>query len=110
MSQRSTVMNSVTQLGETIKKGLKEQADRAGVSTGLIQRVREFTGSTFAQTMILGQLQEGQIGMSDLAVFAKHVGVNVSYQAIHKRLTSKTAAFFQELLSAAFTQVVAADP
>jgi hypothetical protein len=71
--------------------------------------VREFTGSTFAQTLVLGLLQEGQIAMSDVAAFAKHAGVNVSAQAIHKRFNKKTALFFQELLNAAFTQVVTAD-
>jgi hypothetical protein len=103
-------MSSVTQLGEAIKHVLKDQAERAGVSTGLIKRVRDFTGSTFAQTIIMGQMQEGHISMSDLAVFAKHVRVNVSPQAIDKRFNEKTVSFFQELLSAAFTQVVAADP
>jgi hypothetical protein len=88
---------------------LQDQANRAGVSTGLIKRVREFTGATFAQTMILGQMQEGEIAMSDLASFARQVGVNVSAQAIDKRFTEKTATFFQELLNASFTQVVTAD-
>jgi len=60
--------------------------------------------------MILGQMQVGEIAMSDLASFAKQVRVNVSAQAIDKRLTEKTAQFFQELLNATFTQVVAADP
>jgi hypothetical protein len=48
--------------------------------------------------------------MSDLASFARQVGVNVSAQAIDKRLTEKTATFFAELLNATFTEVVAADP
>jgi len=101
---------SVPQLAEAIKSVLQSHANRAGVATGFIQRVREFTGATFAQTMILGQIQEGEIAMSDLASFARQVGVNVSAQAIDKRFTEKTALFFQELLNAAFTQVVTADP
>ncbi len=48
--------------------------------------------------------------MSDLSTFARNAGVNVSTQAIDKRFTKKTATFFQELLNATFTQVVAADP
>ena len=55
-------------------------------------------------------MQEGQIAMSDLASFAGRIGVDVSAQSINKRFTSKTADFFQNLLNAAFTQVVAADP
>ena len=47
-------MNSVTQLGKAIKSVLQDYANQAGVATGFIQRVREFTGATFAQTMILG--------------------------------------------------------
>ncbi len=103
-------MNSVTHLGKAIKSVLQDYANQAGVSTGFIQRVREFTGATFAQTVVLGQMQEGEIAMSDLSTFARNAGVNVSAQAIDKRFTKKTATFFQELLNAAFTQVVAADP
>ena len=89
------MVNSVTQLVKAIKSVLQVHANQAGVSTGLIKRVREFTGATFAQTMILGQMQEGEIAMSDLASFAKQVGVNVSAQAIDKRFTEKAALFFQ---------------
>src|SRR5215469_18456448 len=110
MSQRSRMMNSVTHLGKAIQSVLQGHANRAGVSTGVIKRVREFTGAKFAQTMILGQMQEGQIALSDLASFARQVGVNVSAQAIDKRFTKKTAIFFAELLNATFTQVVVADP
>src|SRR5437660_11322303 len=95
MSQRSMMKTSVSQLAEAIKSVLHNHADQAGVATGFIQRVREFTGATFAQTMILGQMQEGEIAMSDLATFARQVGVNVSAQAIDKRFTQKTATFFK---------------
>lgn len=101
--------SSVSQLAEAIKSVLQDHAGRAGRATGFIERVRAFTGETFAQTMILGQTQEGEIAMSDLASFARQVGVNVSAQAIDKRFTEKTALFFKELLNTAFTQVVAAD-
>jgi hypothetical protein len=47
--------SSVAQLAKAIKKVLQDFADQAGVATGFIKRVREFKGSTFAQTMILGQ-------------------------------------------------------
>ena len=103
-------MNSVTQLVKAIKSVLQDHANRSGVSTGLIKRVREFTGATFAQTVVLGQMQEGEIAMSDLASFARQVGVNVSAQAIDKCFTENTAIFFAELLNATFTQVVTADP
>jgi Transposase DDE domain len=102
--------SSVSQLAKAIKSVFQSHADQAGVATGFIQRKREFTGATFAQTIILGQMQEGEIALSDLAQFARQVKVNVSAQAIDKRFNEKTALFFQELFNAACTQVVAADP
>ncbi len=103
-------MTSVPQLGEIIKRVLQEEADKAGETTGFIKRVRAFTGATFAQTMILGQMQLGEVSLSDLAQFARYMKVNVSSQAIDKRFDEKAVAFFAEVLNAAFTQVVAADP
>ena len=103
-------MTSIPQLGEITKKVLQETADQAGKTTGFIKRVREFTGASFAQTMILGQMQLGEVSLSDLTQFARHMKVNVSSQAIDKRFNEATVSFFQEVLNAAFTQVVAADP
>ena len=62
-------MTSIPQLGEIIKRVLQEEADKAGKTTGFIKRVREFSGATFAQTMILGQMQLGEVSLSDLAQF-----------------------------------------
>ena len=46
--------NSVPHLAQAIKSVLQDHANQAGVATGFIQRVREFTGATFAQTVVLG--------------------------------------------------------
>jgi hypothetical protein len=54
------MVNSVTQLGKALQSVLQIHANRAGVSTGLIKRVREFTGATFAQTVILGHRPRGR--------------------------------------------------
>jgi len=103
-------MSSIAQVGEVIKKVLQETADQAGKTTGFIKRVRAFTGATFAQTMILGQMQLGEVSLSDLAQFARKMNVSVSAQAIDQRFNEATVAFFEHILNATFTQVVAADP
>ncbi len=103
-------MSSIPQLVEAIKKVLQEEAEQAGKKTGFIKRVRAFRGATFAQTMILGQMQLGDVSLSDLAQFARYMKVDVSPQAIDQRFDEKTVTFFEEVLNAAFTQVVAADP
>lgn len=103
-------MSSVAQIEEILQMVLKDAANQLGKSTGFIKRVREFSGSTFAQMMILGQMQPENVALSDLAHFATHLNVQVSEQAIEQRFTATTAIFFEELLNVIFTQVVAADP
>lgn len=110
ISQRSIMMNSVTQIEELLPRVLQEGADEDGRSSGFIKRVREFRGSTFAQTLILGQMQEKEASLSELAHFAQYMNVKVTGQAIEKRFTQTTALFFEKVLHRAFTNVVAADP
>src|SRR5258708_33484398 len=88
------MVSSVSQIEEILQSVLKEGADQLGKSTGFIKRVREFRGSSFAQMMILGQMQPENVALSDLAHFATHLKVQVSEQAIEQRFTPTTAIFF----------------
>ena len=103
-------MESVTQIETFLQEILQKGADADGEATGFIKRKREFQGSSFAQMMILGQLQTADAALSDLAHFVKYAGVNVTEQAIEKRFTSTTAVFLEQVLQRAFCRVVAADP
>jgi len=102
-------MSSVSQV-ETAIRSVFERADERGQSSGFVQRRRKFTGQTFAGMLVLGLLQRGEVSLSDLAHFARHLNVEVSPQGIDERMGETCAKFLQELLNGAFTQVVSADP
>lgn len=103
-------MESVTQIKAFLQNVLQVGAREDGKATGFIQRVREFDGASFAQMMILGQMQEQDVSLSGLAHFARHARVKVTESAIEKRFDATTAAFFEQILHRAFSCVVATDP
>jgi hypothetical protein len=104
-------MSTVTQL-EVAIQNIFGQADRLARETGFVQRahVGKVSGRSFVATQALGLQVPGGGSLSDLAYFATHVGVHITPQGLDQRFTEKTAAFLQEVLNVAFTQVVAADP
>jgi len=104
-------MSNVTHLVTAIQT-IFGVADHLARQTKCVQRAQKgkFTGKSFAATQVLGLMQRGEVSLSDLSTFARHLGVQVSGQAIDQRFTQATATFFGDLLNVAFTQVVAADP
>lgn len=104
-------MSSVTQIEAAIQH-VFDQANDLARQTGFVQRVYpgKFDGKSFAATLVLGQIQPGEVSLSQLAHFATHLGVKVTGQGIDERYGKQAALFLQELLQVAFTQVVAADP
>lgn len=107
----SIMMSSVTQIEQAIQH-VFEHANVLARQTGFVQRVYpgKFDGKSFAATVVLGQIQRGEVSLSDLAHFATHLGVKVTGQGIDERYGKRAALFLQELLQVAFTQVVATDP
>lgn len=110
----SIMMSSVTQV-EQVEKAIQQIFEEAKVvarQSGFVQRVypERFDGKSFAATLVLGQIQAGEVSLSDLAHFAKHLGVKVTGQGIDQRYGKPAALFLQELLQVAFRQVVTADP
>jgi hypothetical protein len=107
----SMLMSSVTQIEEAIQTVFGAANDLAR-RTGFVQRVYpgKFDGKSFAATLVLGQIQPGEVSLSQLAHFATHLGVKVTGQGIDERYSQQAAMFLHELLMVSFTQVVAADP
>lgn len=103
-------MSSVTQIEEAIQTVFEAAGDLAR-QTGFVQRVYpgKFDGKSFAATLVLGQIQQGEVSLSNLAHFATHLGVKVTGQGIDERYSKQAATFLHELLMVAFTQVVTAE-
>lgn len=103
-------MTSLAELVPTLQTLLTTTADQAGRDSGLIQRVRAFTGATFVQTLVFGWLATPDATLENLAQTAAVRGVPVSAQAIADRFSPRSAACLAQVLAAAIQQTVIAAP
>lgn len=103
-------MSSLTQVATALQVVLTSVAEEAARECGFIRRVRRWTGATFVQTLVLGWLGNPAATLSELTQVAAKLGVRVSAQGLAQRFGPAAAATLERVLSAAITQVVAADP
>src|SRR5881398_2021138 len=103
-------MTSIADLLPTVQTLLTTTADQAGRDSGLIRRVRCFTGATFVQTLVFGWLANPDATLEHLAQTAAIRGVPVTAQAIADRFSPQSAACLAQVLAAALRQTVAAVP
>lgn len=103
-------MTTIPQLAQAMQTLLTTDAQDAAQRTGLIRRVRQFTGPTLAQTLVFGWLAQPQATLSQLAAAGVSCGVAVTPEAVHQRFTPTTAQFLEQLLAHALRHIVQADP
>ena len=91
-------MNSVTQLTETVRQILEEEANALAKESGFIQRERVLSGADFAQTLIFGWLGEPEITLDGLTQVAGRREVEITASGLCQRFTPQAADFLQRLL------------
>jgi hypothetical protein len=91
-------MTSVTQVSETLRQILEEEANTLAKATGFMQRERAFSGADFAHTLIFGWLAEPAISLDGLTQVAGRREVELTASGLHQRFTPAAAAFLQRLL------------
>lgn len=98
---------TIPQLCQQLQQLLIEDANQIGRESGLIQRQRKFSGSSFAQSLVFGWQANPQSSLEELCQSASASGVKISPQGIQERLNSRQAAtFLRQLLEKAVTYVV----
>jgi hypothetical protein len=70
MKHDGGAMTCVTQVRETLRQILEEEANTLAKETGFMQRERIMTGADFAQTLIFGWLAEPAISLDGLTQVA----------------------------------------
>ena len=91
-------MNSVTQLTETVRQILEEEANALAKESGFIQRERVLSGADFAQTLIFGWLGEPEITLDGLTQVAGRREVEITASGLCQRFPPQAADFLQRLL------------
>ena len=103
-------MSTIPQVASAVQHLLTTVATAAGRATGFVQRASPLNGATFTQTLVFGFLAQPQASLDELAQTAATVGAPVTAQALDQRFTPQAAACLQQVLAAAVTQALAADP
>jgi hypothetical protein len=91
-------MNSVTQLTETLRQLLEEEANELAKESGFIQRERVLRGADFAQMLIFGWLSEPEITLDGLTQVIGRREVEITASGVCQRFTQAAADFLQRLL------------
>lgn len=103
-------MTSIADLLPPLQTLLTTTADQAGRDSGLIQRVRVFTGARFVQTLVFGWLGTPDATLDQLAQTAATLGVPITAQGIADRFSPPSADCLARVLAAAIQQTITADP
>ena len=103
-------MATITQVSQAMQTVLTTVADTAARATGFVQRRSKLTGALFTQTLTLGFLSNPQATRAELAQTAATLGLPISQQGLDQRMTESGAACLLEVLDAAATTILAADP
>jgi hypothetical protein len=108
--QRSFMMTSIPQVAQAMQTVLTTIADQAGRDSDFIVRESKLSGSTFVQTLVFGWLADPQATLEALAQTAAAVGVTITAQGLDQRFSETAAACLEQVLAAAVTQLIAAEP
>ena len=104
-------MTTIPQVADAMQTILTDEANRAGVQTGLVQRSdAKLTGSVFTQTLVFGLGADPQASLGALTQTTAALGVAVTPEALHQRFDRAAASCLEQVLCAAVRQVVVADP
>jgi hypothetical protein len=103
-------VSSLAQVASALQVVLTVVAEEAARQSGFVRRVRQWTGATFVQTLVLGWLGNPRASLSELTQVAAKLGVAVSPQALAQRFGPAAAVLLARVLSAAVEQVITAAP
>lgn len=103
-------MASVAEIGQAIKRVLSVVGEQVGRQTGFTQRASKLTGAKFVQATVLGWLNKPAATLEELSQAAAAIGVPISAQGLDQRFTPAAAALLEQVLNAALSEVIAAEP
>src|SRR5450432_2764251 len=107
--RRSSDVESVSQIEQSLKHILEERANALARETGCIERQRKLSGADLLQTLVFGWLSHPVISLEMLASTAATRHVQVTDTAVHKRFTKPCAQFLHAILEEMTSVIVKAD-
>jgi hypothetical protein len=99
------MLSTVATVAAALHSVFTATARQVGRLSGFIRRQRDLSAEDFAQTLVFGWIDQPR---STLETFA--VALDLSAQALHRRMTPAAHAFFKGLLAEAMKRLQAARP
>src|SRR5262249_60290157 len=101
---------TVPTVTEALSNVFTDIADTAAHQTGFVQRRSKLSGATFVPTVTLGWLANPRATLEELTQTAASLEVHITPQALDQRFTPRAADCLRQVLEAALTRVLVADP
>lgn len=80
-------------------------SQRAGRSSGFVERHSKMSAEQFVQTMILGCLQKAEMSLSELAQTSTKLGVGISGPGLDQRIDAEAVILLQTILQEGLQQL-----
>ena len=107
---KGALMSILTQITDIMQEVFDNAVETTSLACDFVQRKRKLTASAFAKILVFGWLENPDASYTDLAHTARLLGVEVSRQAIEKRMTFEAAETLKATLEIAASQVVEMPP
>ena len=101
---------TIPEVADALANVFTTTAEAIARDTRFVQRTSKLTGPAFVQTLTFGWLAKPQATLEELTLTASARGVSISPQGLDQRFTQRAADCLHDVLEAAVTRVVAADP
>ena len=101
---------TIPEIAEALSTVLTTTADEAAHDTKFVKRRSKLTGSIFVQTLTLGWLANPRAALEELSQTAATLGVQITPQGLDQRFTPEAADCLREVLQAAVSRVLTANP
>lgn len=103
-------MATIPHVAQALQTVLTSVADAAAHTSGFVQRQSKLTGALFTQTLVFGFLSNPKASREQLAQTAAALGLSISPQALDQRLNHSGAECLFQVLEAASSTLLTADP
>lgn len=96
-----------TRQSEMIQQFLHEVTHEQGTVSGFVKRQSKMTAEVFAQTLIVGLLDNPEASLNDLVQISAKLGVVISEPGLHGRINEKGVALLKGLLDSSLKKFAA---
>ncbi|MGE5295677.1 MAG: IS4 family transposase [Solirubrobacterales bacterium] len=103
-------MEIVGKVAATMQHLLGPSLDELGGTTGVIQRLRKFTGTSLLHMLVLTLLRKPKAKATDFQSTAAQLGLDVTATAVEHRFTPELVTFLHSVLERTVHRALAAAP